>query len=455
MAIAVVLIVLVIGSVVFHFAVQDESLGWWFTPIASNWGTMDDTVILTFWVTGIVFVALNLFLAYAIIKYRHKKGQKAHYEPESTRLEIILTVVTSIGVAAMLAPGLVVWGKFVTVPEDAAIVEAVGQQWHWTFRMPGEDGELGATDARLITPDNPFGMNPDDINGMDDVLVHSPELHLPIDKPVKILLRSKDVLHDFAVPQFRVKMDLVPGMITFLWLTPTKLGSYEIMCEELCGMAHHTMRGSVVVDDQSTFDAWLASQPTFADTQAVAAGDPAQGQALYALCTACHGAQGEGVQLLNAPKLAGQERGYLTRQLYNYRNGLRGAHEDDVYGRQMVPFAMSLANDTAINDVVAYIQTLPSTPLPDTIAGDVERGKSLFTTCSVCHGAKGEGIWSQNAPVLKDMSDWDLARQLNNFSAGVRGAHAQDFYGKQMAMMASALVDERTVNDLVAYINTL
>jgi cytochrome c oxidase subunit 2 len=459
MAIAVVIILLVIGSVIFHFAVQGEGLGWWFTPIASNWSEMDGTVILTFWVTGIVFIALNLFLAYAVIKYRHRKGQKADYEPESTRLEIILTVVTSIGVVAMLAPGLVVWGKFVTVPEDAAIVEAVGQQWHWSFRFPGEDGELGTTDARLITPENPFGVNPDDPNGQDDVLVSHPELHLPIDRPVKVLLRSKDVLHDFAVPQFRVKMDLVPGMITFLWFTPTKLGRYEIMCEELCGMAHHAMRGAVVVDEASSFDTWLADQPTFAETQAVAAGDPAQGQALYALCTACHGQQGEGMQLLNAPKLAGQEPGYLRRQMHNYRNGLRGVNEADVYGRQMVPFAQSLADDAAINNVIAYIQTLPSEPTQPTeqggLGGDAERGKSLYTTCAACHGVNGEGIWSQNAPALKDMSDWDLVRQLQNFSSGVRGEHAQDFYGKQMAMMATALVDDRTIKDLVAYINTL
>ena len=455
MALAIVIVLLVVGSVVFHFAVQSDTLSWWFTPIASNWGEMDDTVLLTFWVCGAVFVGLNLFLAYTIFRYRHRKGQKAHYEPESTRLEIILTIVTSVGVAAMLAPGLIVWAKFVTVPEDAAIVEAVGQQWHWSFRFPGEDGELGTTSARLITPDNPFGMNPQDVNGRDDILVHSPELHLPMDQPVKLLLRSLDVLHDFAVPQFRVKMDLVPGMVTFLWLTPTKLGSYEIMCEELCGMAHHTMRGSVVVDDQQTFEAWLSSQPTFADTQAMAAADPVQGQALYALCSACHGQAGEGLQILNAPKLAGQSRYYLARQLHKYRDGIRGSHENDVYGRQMAPFAKSLADDAAIRDVSAYIESLPSKPQPDSIAGDVERGQSLYTTCAVCHGPKGEGIWSQEAPVLKDMSDWDLVRQLNNFSAGIRGAHGGDFYGKQMSMMAKALVDERSIKDVVSYINTL
>jgi heme/copper-type cytochrome/quinol oxidase subunit 2 len=117
MAIAVVLVLLVIGSLIFHFASP-----WWFTPIASNWATMDDTVVLTFWVTGIVFIAVNLFLAWVVWKYRHRKGQKAAYEPERKKLEWGLTVVTSVGVAAMLAPGLVVWHKFVDVPEDAAIV---------------------------------------------------------------------------------------------------------------------------------------------------------------------------------------------------------------------------------------------------------------------------------------------------------------------------------------------
>jgi cytochrome c oxidase subunit 2 len=104
-------IALVIGTVLFHFLSP-----WWFTPIASNWTTMDQTVDITFWVTGIVFIAINLFMAYAIIRYRHRQGLKAHYEPENKKLEWWLTIVTSVGIAAMLAPGLLVWAKFVTVP---------------------------------------------------------------------------------------------------------------------------------------------------------------------------------------------------------------------------------------------------------------------------------------------------------------------------------------------------
>jgi cytochrome c oxidase subunit 2 len=450
MAIAVVLVLLVVGSLIFHFASP-----WWFTPIASNWSTMDETVILTFWVTGIVFVTVNLFLAWVVWKYRHRKDQKADYDPENKKLEWWLTIVTSVGVAAMLAPGLFVWGKFVDVPDEAAIVEAIGQQWHWSFRFPGDDGALGHSDASLVSPDNPFGLDPEDPKGRDDVLVASPELHLPVDQPVKLLLRSKDVLHNFTVTQFRVKMDLVPGMITHMWLTPTVPGSYEILCEELCGVGHFAMRGRVVVTPRGEFDAWLAALPTFGETRALAQADPAAGAGQYAVCTACHGASGEGNPALNAPRLAGQEAWYVQRQLHAFRAGRRGAHEDDAFGSQMRAFASMLPDETAIRNVSAYVESLPGKEPEATVTGDVERGRRLYATCASCHGREGQGIWALNAPRLADMSDWYLFRQLQNFQHGVRGGHREDYYGWQMATMADSLKDERSINDVVAYINGL
>lgn len=448
MAIALVLILLVAGSLAFHLFSP-----WWFTPIASNWQMMDETVNITFWVTGIVFVAVNLFMAYAIVRYRHRRGQRAKYEPENKKLEWWLTAVTTLGVAAMLTPGLFVWAEFIDVPRDATIVEAIGQQWNWSYRFPGNDGALGATSVRLIDRDNPFGIDPHDAKGRDDILVSSPELHLPVGKPVKLLLRSKDVTHDFTVPQFRVKMDLVPGTVTFMWFTPTKTGAYDVLCEELCGVAHFAMRGRVVVDEEPVFRAWLARQPTFTRSSAAAAGDAAAGQAAFAPCAACHGAKGEGNPSLNAPKLAGQERWYLARQLMNFKNGIRGAGEQDTYGKQMAAFAGTL-DAAAIENVVAYIETLPDGQARPTLEGDAGRGKSLYATCAACHGEAGEGVWSTHAPRLARMSDWYLARQLRNFRQGVRGSHPQDFSGAQMAFMARAL-REQSINDLAAYINTL
>ncbi len=450
MPLAVILVLLVVGTVLFHVLSP-----WWFTPIASNWSMMDDTVKLTFWVTGVVFITVNLFMVYAIVKYRHRRDRRALYKPEDNKLEWGLTIATTLGVALLLTPGLFVWAKFVTVPGDATEVEVVGQQWNWSYRLPGKDGTLGATDAALISPENPFGLDPNDPHGQDDVLVASSELHLPVNKPVKILLRSRDVTHQFAVPQFRVKMDMVPGMVTYFWFTPTRTGSFNVLCEQLCGVAHFAMRGRVVVDDEATYQAWLASQPSFAGTRAEVAGDPAAGAALYAVCSSCHGAQGEGNPGLNAPKLSHQAGWYLARQLRNFKAGMRGADSRDVYGQQMSPMAATLADEAAISNVVAYIATLPDARPEPTASGDAVRGEALYRTCAACHGVNGEGVWATNAPRLAGMSDWYLARQLHNFREGMRGAHAHDFPGAQMAQMATALHNEREIQDLMAYLDTL
>ena len=449
MPLAIVLILLVLGSLVFHFVSP-----WTFTPIASNWGAIDFTIDITLWVTGFVFVAVNLFMAYAIIRYRHREGIKADYEPENTKLEVWLTVITTILVAALLAPGLIVWAKFVTPPENAIEIEAIGQQWKWTFRLPGEDGDFGHTDARLITVDNPFGINPDDPSGQDDILVDDAIVHIPVNQPVLFWLRSKDVLHNFTVAQFRVKMDLVPGMETYMWLEPTVVGEYEILCEELCGIAHHAMRGRVVVDEPADYQAWVASQPTFAELQAKAPGDPALGAASYAVCSACHGAQAEGLALSNAPKLSGQDPIYLKRQLQNYKAGLRGTHEDDVNGRIMAPMAATLVTDAMIDNVIAYIGTLDDIPAPATLDGDVAHGAKLYALCANCHGKDGQGI-KMNAPRQAGINDWYLLSQLKNFKQGLRGRHPQDLGGKQMRAMALTLQDEQAMLDVIAYINSL
>ncbi|MDA1101501.1 MAG: cytochrome c oxidase subunit II [Proteobacteria bacterium] len=269
MYVAVMIVLVAVGTVVFHFMSP-----WWWTPIASNWGYIDDTIIITFWITGVVFVAVLLFMAYCVLRFRYKEGRRSEYEPENKKLEWWLTIITGLGVAGMLIPGLFVWNQFVTVPPGAAEIEVVGTQWQWSFRYPGKDGVIGTSNVRLISGDNPFGLNPDDPNGRDDVLVEGGDLHLPLGGPVKILLRSIDVLHNFTVPQFRAKMDMVPGMITYFWLTPTRTGTFDILCFELCGTGHYTMRASVVVEEKNAFDAWLGEQETFAQTMARAGSDP-------------------------------------------------------------------------------------------------------------------------------------------------------------------------------------
>ncbi|SDC82189.1 cytochrome c oxidase subunit 2 [Cupriavidus sp. YR651] len=266
MAMAIALVVLVVASVLFHFLSP-----WWATPLASNWKQMDDTLTITLVITGIFFIVINLFIGYIVWRYRHREGHRAAYQPENRKMDLWLTGLTAVGIMALLAPGLIVYADYVRPPREAMVLEVVGQQWQWAFRFPGKSGELGTSDPRFVNAGNPLGLNPDDPNGQDDVIVVGPEVHLPLNRPIKVLLRSKDVLHDFYVPPFRARMNMVPGMVTSFWFTPTQAGKYDILCAQLCGVGHYNMRGHVVVEDQAAFDAWLAKQPTFALTMAKSA----------------------------------------------------------------------------------------------------------------------------------------------------------------------------------------
>lgn len=450
MTLSIVLVLLIAGSWLFSFLSP-----WWFSPLASNWSSIDSTISITNWVTGIVFVLVNLFVAYAVFRFRYRAGGRSHYEPENKKLEWQLMGLTTVGIVVLLAPGLYSWAKVVDVPKDAAIVEVVGKQWHWSYRFPGKDGVLGTVNPRYVSDANPFGVNAEDPNGKDDILVSSQELHLPIGKPVRLLLRSTDVLHDFAVAQFRVKMDFVPGMVTQIWLTPTRTGTFDILCEELCGIGHFAMRGKVTVEDEQKFQTWLTSFPTFAQSMAQVAGDAAAGQAGFAVCAACHGTQGEGNPALHAPKLSGQQDWYLKRQIKYFKQGIRGAHADDEFGKMMAPMAATMASDADIDNVVAYIKTLPDNPAPRTLQGSSARAQQRFATCAACHGAGGEGVRAMNAPRLAGMSDWYLSTQLKNFKRGIRGTHAGDEYGDQMSLMVGMLSDDKQIDDLAAYVGSL
>ena len=293
MAIAIVLLLLVVGSVLFHLLTP-----WTLTPLASNWGEMDHTLSITIGVTGLFFVVINLFVVYTLWRFRHRAGARAAYQPENKRLERWLIGVTTIGIIALLAPGLAVYAKYVRPPDDALMLEVVGQQWQWRFRFPGAGGQFGSSDTRFFGGDNPLGLDPSDAAAQDDVIVLDNVLHLPLNRPIKVVMRSHDVLHDFFVPQFRARMNIVPGQLSSFWFTPTRTGRFEAMCAQLCGVGHPVMRAYVVIEDEAAFSAWLARQPTFAALNrppAVAQGAaantlPSVGGALAQTrgCTACH-----------------------------------------------------------------------------------------------------------------------------------------------------------------------
>ena len=186
-----------------------------------------------------------------------------------------------------------------------------------------------------------------------------------------------------------------------------------------------------------------------------AAGDPERGKVLFAVCSACHGQDGAGNKALNAPVNAGQNEWYVVRQLKNFKAGIRGADPKDTFGIQMRPMAMTLADDQAVEDVAAYVASLPAPSPEKTIKGNVEAGKKAFAICVACHGQNAEGNKSLNAPRLTKQHDWYLARQIQNYKAGIRGTHAKDIYGAQMRPMAQILATDEQINDVVSYISTL
>lgn len=188
---------------------------------------------------------------------------------------------------------------------------------------------------------------------------------------------------------------------------------------------------------------------------ATSAADLEKGKASYEVCAACHGADGAANKLVNAPAIGGLPAWYTARQLHNFKSGVRGADAKDTFGAQMRPMAMTLADDSAIENVSAYVATLISSKPEATLKGDVEKGKAAYATCAACHGPDGAGIEAMNAPPLAGQADWYLLRQLQAYKSGMRGTNEKDPFGAQMRPMAMTLATDEAVRDVAAYIATL
>ncbi|MEE9254733.1 MAG: c-type cytochrome, partial [Pseudomonadales bacterium] len=171
-------------------------------------------------------------------------------------------------------------------------------------------------------------------------------------------------------------------------------------------------------------------------SELLAAADAGAGKALSTLCATCHDPAGEGIEAMNGPQLAGQEEWYLKRQIKAFKDGVRGSDPRDVFGMQMRPMAMTLADDQAVDNVVAYVLSFEPKRSTPTISGDVAKGKALYALCAACHGANGEGMQALNGPAIAGQNDWYLVTQLNYYNCGARGSHPIDLFGMQMRPMA-------------------
>ncbi len=237
----------------------------WLGTASSEHGAGIDGMIRYLLVaTAIIFIAGHVVLALFVWRYGRKDTADA--PTISRKLErrwsivpvIIMTGISEIGV---LTIGLPVWGKiYEEPPADAVRVEVTGRQFEWVVRYPGKDGVFGRTDLNLVDGvDNPAGLDETDPAAIDD-LVFINQIRLPVDRTILVQLRSRDVIHSFAVPDFRVKQDLIPGMELSTKFKPVKTGKFELMCAELCGLGHYQMRGVISVLNGDDYSKWLAAE---------------------------------------------------------------------------------------------------------------------------------------------------------------------------------------------------
>ena len=231
---------------------------WWFPPAITEHGpAYDRQFLITIIVVGVSFAAAQIGLGWVVWKFRDSGDkQRATYSHGNNRLEVIWTVVTAVIFISLGIMGQRVWASLnlTKVPAGAYTVEVVAQQFSWNFHYPGKDGVFGRTDPNLIDDSslNYVGLDDTDPNAKDDSVVAT--LAVPANRPVELVLNSKDVTHSFFVPQLRFKQDLVPGMKIHVHFTALQPGKYELACAELCGMNHFKMKAYMLVLPQNEFD---------------------------------------------------------------------------------------------------------------------------------------------------------------------------------------------------------
>jgi cytochrome c oxidase subunit II len=235
---------------------------WWFPESISEHGPLvDRQFTITIVVCGIAFAAAQIGLGWVVWKYRDTSSTtRATYSHGNNRLEVVWTVVTAVVFISLAIMGQRVWASLHlhAAPAGSYTIEVVAQQFSWNFHYHGKDGAFGRTDPKLIDDSalNYVGLDDTDPNAKDDTVVST--LVVPVNRPVELILKSKDVTHSFFVPQLRFKQDLVPGMAIPVHFTVTKTGKYELACAELCGMNHYKMKSYMLVLPENEFSELVA-----------------------------------------------------------------------------------------------------------------------------------------------------------------------------------------------------
>jgi cytochrome c oxidase subunit 2 len=247
-------------------------LEWLGLPVAgsAHAADVDHLMVLVHWLMAVLFVGWSAFFVYVLVRFRRgahpvamHRGMRGRW---STWIEGGVLAAEIVLLAYFSVP---VWSARVDAfpsEQQSTVVRVVAEQFAWNVHYPGADGRFGRTDAALLGPSNPLGLDRSDPAAKDDITTIN-QLNLPVDKPVIVHLSSKDMVHSFALPQMRVKQDAIPGIAQPVWFTPTRIGKWEIACSQLCGLGHYRMRGFYTVQTRADYDAWLAEESALLNSQ--------------------------------------------------------------------------------------------------------------------------------------------------------------------------------------------
>ena len=250
------------GSALPAFGEERTGNLYWAPPSVTVGGDKIDVLLgFIFWLTLAAFLLTQAVYIFYLVRYRRRPGHKAHYSHGNNTMEFWWTIIPT-AVFLLLA----VWSNRVwfdltksTPPPDAVTVDIVGYQFGWDIRYAGADGQLGTSDVNRVSVENKFGLDPADPAAKDDF--NSTELVIPVGKAVHVLLRSRDVIHSFYVPQFRLYQDAVPGRtIKWIWFQTTRTGEFELACSQLCGTGHYNMKAKIRIVPQEEYDKWYAGK---------------------------------------------------------------------------------------------------------------------------------------------------------------------------------------------------
>jgi len=224
---------------------------------------IDHMIVLVHWLMLVLFVGWGAFFIYVLARFRRGANPRASYAGAkgkiSKGLEVAVAVIEVVLLVGYAIPAWARRVKDLPSENEAVVVRVVGEQFAWNVQYPGPDGKFGRRDIKLVSADNPLGLDRSDPDAKDDITTIN-QLNLPVDRPILVHLSSKDVIHSFGLYEMRIKQDAIPGMDIPVWFIPTRTGDYEITCSQLCGLGHYRMRGFVTVQSAADFQKWLAEQ---------------------------------------------------------------------------------------------------------------------------------------------------------------------------------------------------